>query len=254
MPTLSECTNHTYARTDFPDPDSEAPALNSNSGTCSPSVSGSLTRSVNPVTSTIQENLSASLLPSVATPPQLDSCTNTTVQKKRATAHELDGNLITVLSEKSQAAKSMSQCMTVPLQSKSKAPIKTNDDVPPLIDVSETNWMDSPNPVRDLEEAVEDLRLKLEMNEKSDLSILAEEMRREEEVRLLKVSVAGLEGTIKDFGSLHVAVTNLESQVTRLCGKLSAAVEDIRVQEQVIRQLMSLDEGDEDDSINNSEL
>lgn len=35
--------------------------------------------------------------------------------------------------------------------------------------------------VRELEEAVEHLREKLEMNEKSDLGVLAEEMRRDEE-------------------------------------------------------------------------
>ncbi|EGG00782.1 uncharacterized protein MELLADRAFT_92930 [Melampsora larici-populina 98AG31] len=158
------------------------------------------------------------------------------------------------------------------------------NDIPPLIDLSETNWMDTPNPVvgqdippieiplqfvsgktcnkrsgvdvfqeernraqqiRELEEAVEHLRLKLEMNEKSDLTVLADEMRRDEEVRLLQVCVKQLEQKVGDFESLEATVTNLQSEVTHLRKDLTAAAEDIRGHEDVIARLISMDDGDE---------
>lgn len=167
------------------------------------------------------------------------------------------------------------------------------DHVPALIDVSEINWMDTPNPVvgqdipavemprapmsgkfdnrksgvevfqeerqraqqiRQLEESVEDLRLKLEMNVKSDMSVLAEEMRREEEVRLLQVSVADLEQKVDKLGLLQLTVTNLDAEVTRLRKDLSAAVEDIRAQEDVIERLINVEMGDEISSADGSSM
>lgn len=84
----------------------------------------------------------------------------------------------------------------------------------------------------------------MEMNEKSDLAVLADEMRWDEEgmysskymnewpvliivrllneVRLLQVSAANLKQKLDQMGSLQVTVTNLEAEVSRLRKDLAA--------------------------------
>ncbi|EGF98816.1 uncharacterized protein MELLADRAFT_69036 [Melampsora larici-populina 98AG31] len=119
----------------------------------------------------------------------------------------------------------------------------SNTCIPPLIDLSETNWMDTPNPVQQLEESVENLRLKMEMNEKSDLTVLADEMRRDKE---------DLKQKVDHMGTLHATLTDLKGEVSRLCKNLAAAVEDIQAHEEVIASLINMQESDESRSVESS--
>lgn len=304
----------------FPDPNSEAPILDSNAGTSTPSTSSSLTRST-------EEKLATPLLPPVLPSQPLEAKADLS-KKKRSASDELDCERLLkrpeivktdVLLSPSQALKKdkwrqksakphrnqlNGTCIsrTIPAKSMSKSisvtiipQVSSNpaDDIPPLIDVSETDWMDSPNPVigkdippmeippestagekshrksgievfkeerkraqqiQELAESVENLKFQLETNAKSDLSVLAEELRREEEVRLLQVRVADLEPKVEQIGLLQTTVKNLEAEMTRLCGRLSTAMEDIRAQEEVLTKFMNLEEVDENSSANGSAI
>ncbi|EGG01638.1 uncharacterized protein MELLADRAFT_91904 [Melampsora larici-populina 98AG31] len=316
----------------FPDPNSEAPAVDLTPGTQTPGLFAPLfetsTTPIHSTSSSAQENASVPITAHLEPPPDLESSTNIKVKKKRTASDELncgrffkrsDIGDATILPDPSQSRKkdkvlsrpskpqrtqlkgtnlnrvtsatSMSKSINIPV--KIEALVKAENHVPPLIDMSETNWMDSPNPVnghdippiemppasvsgkslksksgvevfqeerrqaqkiRELEDAVEQLRVRMETNEKSDLSALAEEMRQDEAIRLLTVRVGGLEHKIEDIRQLKDSVTNLKSQLTDLCAQMSTIVEDIKVPEEVIKGLMSLDEDDENGSIISSEL
>lgn len=107
----------------------------------------------------------------------------------------------------------------------------------------------------------------MEMNDKSDMTVLADEMRRDEEgtyaqsckwswglswnlsssitVRLLQVCVKDLKHKAEKVESLQATVATLQSEVTHLRKDLAAAVEDIQAHEDVIARLISMDDMDD---------
>ncbi|EGG09316.1 uncharacterized protein MELLADRAFT_96290 [Melampsora larici-populina 98AG31] len=167
----------------------------------------------------------------------------------------------------------------------SKAKVKIEHQSYPLIDLGDVNLMDEPNPVvgEDIPTIVskdapgtlptitymksgadifqeerkhdkrQNLTSRMEMNEKSDMSALAEEMRREEETRVLQERLAGLEKTIETYRFLHDRIQTLEAEVSDLSNQLNDAVDNIQAQEEVITGLMKLDEEENGDSTDESE-
>ncbi|EGF97692.1 uncharacterized protein MELLADRAFT_69833 [Melampsora larici-populina 98AG31] len=211
------------ATPDFPDPNSEAPALNLTADTQTPSLSENGTT---PIHST----------PSPGMPPAYQTHPNhsSNIIRDQARFH-----LIKICLSSSQDPEnsyaSNTKCSLIQ--------IVIGHDIPP-IEMSSGSVS-----VWELEDAVEKLRVRMETNKKSDLSALAEEMRQDEAMR-----VEELEHKNEDIGQLKASVTNLKSQVTDLCAQLSTIVEDIQVQEEVLKGLMSVEEGDENGSITSSEL
>lgn len=326
----------------FPDPDSEVPIGDTSPGTRTPRTSDSLSRSVNSLSSSADDNSvvppsgsvapsthgSAAPLTQAAPSPHSEKNPHTITKKKRPASNELNddqrvfkrpeiehvavspdpsislkkdkcrtksGNSHRPLAKngtslnKTIPAKSMSKSISVTITPQaSQNPV--DNYIPPLIDFSETDWLEMPNPVvghdippieivpesesgkfskksgvevfkeerqrvqkiQDLEESIEELRSKLETNEKCDMSVLADEMRREEEVRQLQVRITDLGLKVERMEPLQAIVANLEAEVTRLCARISTAVEDIRAQEEVITKLMTMDEADEDSTTNGS--